>query len=111
VLAATGSRYRPTAERPEAMSPGRLAFKWFPDDEADCVRRDFVVLAGVAWKALQADTSPHVETAAGSPLRRYRLGAAAKAWALDRLGLLLHDSALRLRIRPVRRVPDVVSAD
>ncbi len=74
VLAATGGRYRATAERPEAMPPGRLAFTWFPDDEADCVRRDFVVLAGVAWKALQAVTSPHVETAAGSPLRRYGLG-------------------------------------
>ncbi|MGR6317885.1 hypothetical protein Q2K19_03440 [Micromonospora soli] len=40
MLAATGGRCRATAERPEAMSPGRLAFKWFPDDEADCVRRD-----------------------------------------------------------------------
>jgi hypothetical protein len=87
------------------MSPGRLAFKWFPEDEADCVRRDFVVLAGVAWKASQAVTSPHVETAAGKPLRRYRVGAAAKAWVLDRPGLLLHDYALRLRIRPIRPLP------
>lgn len=110
VLAATGGRYRTTAERPEAMSPGRLAFKWFPEDEADCVRRDFVVLAGVAWKALQVVTSPHVETAAGKPLRRYRVGPAAKAWALNRPGLLLHDYALRLKIRPIRRVPDVVGA-
>lgn len=92
------------------MSPGRLAFKWFSEDEADCVQRDFVVLVKAAWKALQAVTSPHVETAEGRPLRRYRVGPAAKAWALDRSDLFLHDHALRLRIRPVRRVPDVVSA-
>ncbi|MDW5328329.1 hypothetical protein [Plantactinospora sp. KLBMP9567] len=110
VLAATGGRYRATAERPESMSPGRLAFKWFPEDEADCVQRDFVVLVDAAWKALQAVTSPHVETAEGRPLRRYRIGPAAKAWALDRPDPLLHDHALRLRIRLVRRVPDVVSA-
>jgi hypothetical protein len=30
VLATTGGRFRATAERPEEMSPGRLAFKWFP---------------------------------------------------------------------------------
>ncbi|GAB4102714.1 hypothetical protein GCM10028790_17320 [Micromonospora taraxaci] len=111
VLTATGGRYRATAERPEAMSPGRLAFKWFPGDEADCVQRDFVVLVDAAWKALQAVTSPHVETVEGRHLRRYRVGSAAKAWVLDRPDLLLHDHALRLRIRPVRRVPDVVSAD
>jgi len=110
VLAATGGRYRATAERPEAMSPGRLAFKWFPEDEADCVRRDFAVLVDAAWKALQAVTSPHVDTAEGRPLRRYRIGPAAKAWALDRPDLLLHDHALRLRIRPARGAPDVVSA-
>ncbi|MGC4864730.1 hypothetical protein ACLQ3B_04745 [Micromonospora sp. DT53] len=100
VLAFTGGRYRATAERPEAMSPGRLAFKWFPEDEADCVRRDFVLLAGMAWKALQAVTSPHIDTVAGRPLRRYRVGVAAKGWALGRPGLQLHDYALRLRIRP-----------
>ncbi|MGC4864781.1 hypothetical protein ACLQ3B_05005 [Micromonospora sp. DT53] len=110
VLAATGGHYRATTERPEAMSPGRLAFKWFPDDEAGRVRRDFLVLADLAWKALQAVTSPHVETEAGKPLRRYRVGAAAKAWALDRPGHLLRDYALRLRIRPVHRVPDVAGA-
>ncbi|MGI5153000.1 hypothetical protein ACQEVC_42570 [Plantactinospora sp. CA-294935] len=110
VLAATGGRYRATAERPEAMSPGRLAFKWFPEGEADCVQRDFVVLVDAAWKALQAVTSPHVDTVEGRPLRRYRIGPAAKAWALDRPDLLLHDHALRLRIRLVRRVPDVVGA-
>jgi hypothetical protein len=100
VLAATGGRYRATAERPEAMSPGRLAFKWFPEDEADCVQRDFAVLVSVAWKALYVVTSPHIETTAGKPVRRYRIGAAAKVWALHRPDLVLHDYALRLRIRP-----------
>lgn len=104
VLAATGGRYRATPQRPEALSPGRLAFTWFPEDQADCVRRDFVVLAGLAWKALQTVTSPHVETASGKPLRRYRIGAAAKAWALGRPDLILHDGALRLRIRPAAAV-------
>jgi hypothetical protein len=51
VPAATGGRYRPADGRPEEMTPGRLAFKWFPDDEADCVRRDFAALTGSAWKA------------------------------------------------------------
>ncbi|MEU8004235.1 hypothetical protein AB0B66_24030 [Catellatospora sp. NPDC049111] len=108
VLAATGGRFRATAERPEGLSPGRLAFKWFPEDEADCVRRDFVALADAAWKALQAVTSPHVESATGKPLRRYRIGETAKAWALDRPGLHLHDFALRLRIRPVSHASGVV---
>jgi hypothetical protein len=111
VLAATGGRYRATPERPESMSPGRLAFKWFPENEADCVQRDFAVLAGLAWKALQAVTSPHIETTVGKPVRRYRIGPAAKAWALDHPHLMLHDFALRLRIRPVDRTRNVVSAD
>ena len=102
VLAATGGRFRATAERPEAMSPGRLAFKWFPEDQADCVQRDFAVLTSLAWKAQQAVTSPHIETATGKPGRRYRIGPAAEAWALSRPNLLLHDSALHLKIRPTR---------
>ncbi|WP_426512974.1 hypothetical protein ACPPVO_21395 [Dactylosporangium sp. McL0621] len=110
VLTDTGGRYRATTERPESMAPGRLAFKWFPEDEADCVRRDFAAMASTAWKALRAVTSPHIETFEGKPLRRYRIGPAAKAWALDRPNLLLHDYALRLRIRPVRRTSDVLGA-
>ncbi|WP_159104550.1 hypothetical protein [Plantactinospora sp. BB1] len=51
VLAATGGRYRATAQRSEAMSPGRLAFTWFPEDEADCVQRDFVVLVNPGTRA------------------------------------------------------------
>ncbi|MFC7245631.1 hypothetical protein ACFQO7_24420 [Catellatospora aurea] len=103
VLAATGGWYRATPERPEALSPGRLAFKWFPGEEPDCVRRDFAILAGQAWKALQKVTSPHIETETGKPLRRYRVGAVAKAWAMERPDLLVHDCALRLRIRPAPR--------
>lgn len=80
VLAATDGRYRATAERPETMSPGRLAFRWYPLEEADCIQRDFPALASAAWKALCSVTSPHIETAAGQPVRRYRIGAAAKAW-------------------------------
>jgi hypothetical protein len=103
VLAATGGRFRATPERPEELSPGRLAFKWFPEGEADCVRRDFPVLASLAWKALQAVTSPHVEIAAtGKLARRYRIGPAAEAWVLSRPDLPLHDCALQLKIRPVR---------
>lgn len=102
VLAATGGRFRATPERPEAMSPGRLAFTWFPADEADCIRRDFAILANVAWRALQAVTVPHVQTVEGKPLRRYRIGAAAKVWVLDRPDLLLHYYALRLKLRPIR---------
>jgi hypothetical protein len=102
VLAATGGRYQATAERAEEMSPGRLAFKWFPEEQDDCVRRDFAVLAGLAWKALQAVTSPHVATATGKLARRYRIGSAAEAWALSRPNLPLHDCALQLKIRPTR---------
>lgn len=65
------------------------------------MRRDFAVLAGLAWKALQAVT-PHVETATGKLARRYRIGSAAEAWALSRPGLLPHDCALQLKIRPTR---------
>jgi hypothetical protein len=103
VLAATGGRFRATADRPEKLSSGRLAFQWFPEDEADCVRRDFPVLASLAWKALQAATSPHVEIAAtGELARRYRIGPAAEAWALSRPELPLQDYALQLKIRPAR---------
>jgi hypothetical protein len=102
VLAATGGRSRASAERPEAMSPGRLAFKWFPDDQAECVQRDFAVLTRLAWKAQQAVTSPHIETATGKLARRYRIGSAAESWALSRPNLLLHDFALHLKIRPIR---------
>ncbi len=63
---------------------------------------DFAVLTGLAWKALQAVTSPHVETATGKLARRYRIGSAAEAWALDRPGLPLHDGALQLKIRPTK---------
>lgn len=105
VLAITGGRFRATIQRPEAISPGRLAFKWFPDSEAGRVQRDFPILANAAWKALQAVTSPHIETDAGKPLPRYRIGTAAKAWALDRPDLHLHDFALRLKIRSARRSP------
>ena len=102
VLVAVDGRFRATVDRPEAMSPGRLAFKWFPEDQHDCVRRDFAILADLAWKALQAVTSPHVATAVGKPGRRYRIGSAAEEWALSRPNLLLHDSALHLKIRPAR---------
>ncbi len=99
VLAATGGRYRPTHGQLEEMMPGRLAFKWFPDDEADCVRRDFVGLAGVAWKALQAVTSPYVDTMAGKPVRRYRIGSAARVWALQKPERVIRDSALLLKVK------------
>ncbi len=58
VLAATGGRYRPAYGQPEEMTPGRLAFKWFPDDEADCVRRDFVELAGCSAPGLMETSKP-----------------------------------------------------
>jgi hypothetical protein len=102
MLAAAGGRFRATAAGPEEMAPGRLAFKWFPEHQADCVQRDFAALAGLAWKALQVVTLPHVETAAGKLARRYRIGPAAKAWALSRPDLYLHDYALHLKIRPAR---------
>jgi len=98
VLAATGGRYRAEG-RPEEMQPGRLAFKWFPDEEADCVQRDFVALTGVGWQALKAVTSPHIDTAEGKPARRYRIGPAAKAWALANPERLVRDYALPLKIR------------
>ncbi|MCW2639332.1 MAG: hypothetical protein JWP76_1638 [Dactylosporangium sp.] len=102
VLASTGGRYRPAEGRPEEMTPGRLAFKWFPDDEAECVRSDFAVLTGLAWKALQVVTSPHLETTSGKPARRYRIGRAAKAWALSTSERLVHDGALHLKVRKTR---------
>jgi hypothetical protein len=102
VLAATCGRIRATADELDAMSPGRLAFMWFPEDETDCVRRDFAVLTALAWKAVQAVTSPHVATATGEPARRYRIGSAAEAWALSRSGPPLHDGTLQLKIHPTR---------
>jgi hypothetical protein len=105
VLAATGGRVRATPGEPESMSPGRLAFAWLPADETDSVRVDFPALVPLAWSALQAATSPHVVTAAGKPTRRYRIGSAAEAWAINRPNLSLHDCALQLRIRPLRGLP------
>jgi hypothetical protein len=99
VLAATGGRFRPMPGQGEEMRPGRLAFKWFPDDEPDCVRRDFVVLANAAWKALQTVTSPHLNTREGTPARRYRIGPAAKAWALSDPERVVGGFGLHLTVR------------
>ncbi|MEO3927852.1 hypothetical protein ABGB07_28875 [Micromonosporaceae bacterium B7E4] len=55
-----------------------MAFTWFAEDEANCVQRDYVVPVDAAWTAVQTVTSPHVETVEGTPLRRYRIGPAAK---------------------------------
>lgn len=92
-------RYRATDGQPETMRPGRLAFRWFPDDKAECVRRDFTGLAGLAWKALRAVTSPHLGTVDGRPARPYRIGPAAKAWALSDPRRLLRDGGRQLRVR------------
>lgn len=102
VLEATGDRWRPADGQPERMEPGRLAFKWFPDDQADCVRRDFPELADVAWKALQKVTAPHVTTVDGKPMRRYRVGPAAKAWALRDPKRVLRDGGLLLKVKDDR---------
>ncbi|MEU7751468.1 hypothetical protein AB0B57_33860 [Micromonospora sp. NPDC049101] len=99
VLAATGGRWRPVDGQPERLEPGRLSFTWFPDDQADCVRRDFATLAEVARKALQKVTSPHVTTADGKPMRRYRVGPAAKAWALHSPERVLRDGGLLLKVK------------
>jgi hypothetical protein len=98
LLTSMGGRYRPEDGRPEEMLPGRLAFKWFPEEHAECVQRDFVVLAGLAWKALQAVTFPHLETGAGKPTRRYRIGPGAKAWVLTDPGRIVRDYGLQLKV-------------
>ncbi|XVU21492.1 hypothetical protein ACQPZJ_29990 [Actinoplanes sp. CA-054009] len=85
--------------RPGRMEPGRLAFKWFPDEQADCVRRDFPALVDLAWKALQKVTSPHITTVDGKPLRRYRIGPAAKAWAAEHPERVVREGALLLKVR------------
>ena len=104
VLAGTGGRFRPVPPRPEEMLPGRLAFKWFPDEQADCVQRDFVELVTRAWKALNAVTSPHLTTAAGKPMRSHRIGPAAKAWLRHDPARIVRDYGLELRLRaPVER--------
>ena len=69
------------------------------DLEADCVQRDFATLTGLAWKALRAVNSPHIDTAVGKPARRYRIGPAAKRWALAKPERLVRDYALHLMIR------------
>jgi hypothetical protein len=102
VLEATGGRWRPADGEPERMEPGRLAFKWFPHDQTDCVLRDFPSLVDFAWKALQKVTSPHVTTVHGKPLRRYRVGPAAKAWALRHRECVLRDGGLLLKAKDGR---------
>ncbi|MEU7590450.1 hypothetical protein AB0A95_29675 [Micromonospora sp. NPDC049230] len=102
VLAATGGRWRPCDGQPERLEPGRLAFTWFPAAQADCVRRDFAALATLARKALQQVTSPHVTTVDGKPMRRYRVGPAAKAWALHSPERVLRDGGLLLKVKDGR---------
>jgi hypothetical protein len=99
VLEATGGRWRPADGQPERMEPGRLAFQWFPDDQADCMRRDFPALADLAWKALQKVTSPHVTTVDGKLVRRYRVGPAAKAWVLQHPERVVLDGGLLLKAK------------
>ncbi len=95
----TGKRYRPKEGEKEEMQPGRLAYKWFPETEFDCIQKDFPDLAALAWKALQKVTSPHIENMAGKPLRSYRIGPAAKAWLRADPERLLRDCSYPLRVR------------
>lgn len=92
--------YRPGPGQPEHIEPGRLAFKWFPENEPEWVRRDFALLAGAAWAALLKVTAPHVTRADGRPVRRFRIGPAAKAWVLADPGRVIRADALPLRVRP-----------
>jgi hypothetical protein len=99
VLAATGGRSRPVAPRPEEMLPGRLAFKWFPGKQAECIQREIVELVSRAWKALNTVTSPHLTTAAGKPMRNHRIGPAAKGWLQQDQARVIRDYSLELRLR------------
>lgn len=86
----------------ESMRPGRLALTWFPDDHTDEVRQDFAALADAAWETLQSVTSPHVQTDAGTPARRYRIGAAARTWVLAHPDRRLRDHGMLLRVSTPR---------
>jgi hypothetical protein len=97
---AGGRRYRPLGAQPEEMQPGRIAFKWFPGDEPESVRRDFALLTDIIWKALRTVSAPHLANDVGRTLRRYRIGPAAEQWARNRSGLAIRDGGLRLTITP-----------
>jgi hypothetical protein len=99
VLAATGGRFRPVPPRPEELLPGSLAFAWTPGEETDLIQRDFAELISRAWKALNAVTSPHLTTAAGKPMRSYRIGPAAKAWLQQDPARVVRNNLLELRLR------------
>jgi hypothetical protein len=64
----------------EALREGRLAYKWFPDEEPDEIASRFDELVRIAWRHLFACTHPHVADWHGRPMRRARIGRHAKAW-------------------------------
>jgi len=97
VLAITGGRFRATIQRPEAISPRPAGVQMVPRQRSRLRPTGLPHPGERGVEALQAVTSPHIETDAGKPLRRYRIGTAAKAWALGRPDLHLHDFALRLK--------------
>ncbi|MFC7532337.1 hypothetical protein [Actinoplanes sp. GCM10030250] len=78
---------------------GRLAYLWFPDDEPDAIRTNFINLVKVAWRALHGVTTAHLVRADGKPARSTRIGPAAKQWVLEHPGqqLTAWNTPLRLR--------------
>lgn len=62
------------------LTPGRLAYAWFPADEPADVLERFPGLVRLAWGCLQRVTHPHVAGWDGNPRRSWRIGSHAKAW-------------------------------
>jgi hypothetical protein len=72
-------RHVPVTGR-ETLTPGRLAYAWFPADEPADIQERFPELARLAWGCLQQVTHPHVAAWNGKPTRSWRIGSYAKAW-------------------------------
>lgn len=69
----------PVVDR-ETLTPGRLAYAWFPVQEPIVVRERFPALAKLVWQCLHQVTHPHVALWNGKPQRSMRIGTHAKQW-------------------------------
>lgn len=87
------------ADSPKAvMRSGRLAFKWRPAEEPATLQARFEELAGIAWHALYTVAKPHLVSLSGRPVRRTRIGAEAKKWAIEHPSQRLSDWGTILRV-------------
>jgi hypothetical protein len=88
----------------QQLRAGRLAFKWFPDQEPAWIAERFQALTRVAWQQLLGCTRPRVADMWDQPMRRARIGVHAMAWLAADPNRRLADRSgfAQYQLRPAR---------